>query len=89
MKELKKCCKHCAKYPPLIAILHGKQQCEIISRMLVRFEWVNPQITALEWLLAWTKENECGLFEECNIELLNGLDYPIRTKLSEINEENP
>jgi hypothetical protein len=89
MKELKKCCKNCAKYPPVIAILHKKQPCELISRMLIRFEWVNPQITALEWLLAWTKENECGLFEGCDIEMLNSLDYPIHKKLSEINEETP
>jgi len=57
--------------------------------MLIRFEWVNPQIAALEWLLAWTKENECGLFEGCDIEMLNSLDYPIHKKLSEINEETP
>jgi hypothetical protein len=44
-----------------------------MGRMLDKYEWVNPMVDAMEWLMKFTEDYGCELWEDCDTEKFRSL----------------
>ena len=86
--EIDAYCGTCSKWDATIAALHGKKPCSIIVHMIDRYPWVNPKVDAMDWLSQFTKDNGCGSFEECNLNLLQSISACTVDKLRDCKKES-